>query len=197
METVQTGNQWIDNGYKVFFSVYVLLTSLGGLLSLSAKSRQWRVTRAVVTVAGDLAKVLSWLRGLLGKGLASETAKSVALLFVMGCFLGCSFSLERAKAQSAAGGTNAPSPMCLSLDNSRGTWSAIEQASIVCAGASGISALPLEDKYQLAAGGTIIGCAIIAGASHIIAQSKSEQWARYCATEPESPEPAKTSEPSK
>jgi hypothetical protein len=95
---------------------------------------------------------------------------------------GCSFSLERAKAQSAAGGTGAPSPLCLEYDNARGFWGAVEQGAIVCAGASGVSTLPTSGQWRTGAEVAVVGCAIVAGVADVVAKTRAEQWARLCAT---------------
>lgn len=117
-------------------------------------------------------------------GAGSIVVKLRALVLIL-CFgsvvlQGCSWSLERAKAQSTAGGASAPSARCIQLDSSRSWWGAIAAGGIVAAGSSGVASIPAEGRWQTAAQGTVVGAAVLAGVAKYVADARADAWAREC-----------------
>jgi hypothetical protein len=104
------------------------------------------------------------------------------------CLLGCSVSLEGARAQGAAdrraGATlAAPSGRCESLDSRHRWGGAVAAGAALLAGGSGLSgvAVDREDnewRYGLAAGA--VGAAALAAGAELYARDAASSWAREC-----------------
>lgn len=97
--------------------------------------------------------------------------------------VGCAGSFETAKSYKLPKDVSAQvdEARCRSLDDARLTWGAVAKGSAVLAGASGFTALPVEDEQAqiaLAAGALTAGAVSIV--SVYVAEQKGETWVREC-----------------
>lgn len=109
----------------------------------------------------------------------------IVLLAALTLF-GCAGSFEEARAagiQRARASQNPPGRddvRCRKLDARRSTWSGIAAGSIVLAGSSGLTALPVDDQTRTTlAVGALTFSAIAAGAK-VAADDAAKAWAREC-----------------
>ncbi len=115
--------------------------------------------------------------------LDDRLGRATLAMFAVLCLVGCAVPLESARREGALlGVSSAPTPgRCESLDDARTTWGAIAKGAAVVAGASGISALPVEDdEARLALASVGVTGALVGAVAVYVAEAKGEAWAREC-----------------
>lgn len=96
--------------------------------------------------------------------------------------IGCAGSFEKARAPKRVGAAPPPSARCIDLDDRHAFWGGSSKFSAALSGASGLSAIPIEDenaRIGLAVGGAVF--AAVAVGAGFVSESASESWARECA----------------
>lgn len=113
------------------------------------------------------------------------TPVAVGLLLMVLGLPSCAASLEEAKLAGldpqARAASVPPSERCQSLDSQRRTWGAIGKGAGVLAGASGLAAIPVDDKTArigLAAGTVAAGTVAIVGIW--VSEDAGDAWVREC-----------------
>jgi hypothetical protein len=107
----------------------------------------------------------------------------LCLALMLAMVSGCAGSFEEARLVShPASPPTTPDERahCYSVDNSRIVWGGVAKASAVAAGASGLSALPLEGDLRKVAAGSAIAAGIIAAGAVWVSEQKGATWAKDC-----------------
>ncbi len=113
---------------------------------------------------------------------AKAAAKKIFPVTLLLIATGCAVPLERARRDGPVMGASRVIPArCESLDDARTTWGAVAKGAAVVAGASGISAVPLEtEEGQIAVASVGAAAAVVGAVAVYVAEQKGEAWAREC-----------------
>lgn len=120
-----------------------------------------------------------------------NTLKLVVATFFVVLLSGCTIPLEKARTSgieqrkelgSAAPTAAESSEYCRRLDSARTTWGAIAKGSVLAAGASGVSTIPVEESREadIALASGSVAAAVIGGVAFYVSEKKGETWARDC-----------------
>lgn len=109
--------------------------------------------------------------------LLSRSSTILAVLLLTGCAV----PLESARREGVLGASPATSEHCQGLDSARITWGAIAKGAAIAAGASGVSALPFDDKEaRVALASAAVGAAVVGAVAVYVSEGHDAAWAREC-----------------